>query len=266
MSHPIHFITYHTSDEKAKYLFLTASFHNIEIKNIAKSYKWVGLRDKLIGLRDFVNTLPPDDIVCFLDAYDGIVNANKEEFIEKFLAEKTEIVFGAEILCWPSCLSELKYPESHTPMRYLNSGFYIGYARALQKFVKNTKFEDFDKDYNDQEYFSRYFVENHAKENIKLDKDAKFVLNMNKVPWQALEIKNGYIHTTISVLHNRPAFVHFCGMSYLDINKDCIRQGDALGFNYHQVYDRTFIALLSSKMVTQKADVICHLTGRGMTY
>jgi hypothetical protein len=262
----IHFVTYHTSNEKSKYLYDSAAFHKIEIKNLARSDHWVGLRDKLIGLRDFVTTLPSDDIVCFLDAYDGIVNASKDEFMTKFLETKTEIIFGAEINLHPDSLHSLAYPESSTAMRYLNSGFYIGYVRALQKFVGNKRFEEFDKDYNDQEYFNRYYIENYQKENIKLDTQCDFVINMNKVPWNSLQTHSGLVHTTFQDLNKRPLFIHFNGMSYLDVDKDCVRNGNTVSFNYHQMYHRTFFAIINSKILTSRCDVVCLLTGRGMTY
>jgi hypothetical protein len=265
MEPTIHFITYHTSDEKSRYLFESASFHKIEIKNLAKTYNWTGFRDKFIGIRDFINSIPPNDVVCFLDAYDGIVNASKDEFLNLFLATKKDIIFGAEINLHPACLHNLNYPESNTVMRYLNSGFYIGYVHVLLK-ILNIKFEECNKDFDDQEYLSRYYIENYSKENIKLDTECDFVINMNKVPWETLQIQNGNVYTTFQDLNKRPLFIHFNGMSYLDINKDCVRNGNSISFNYHQIYDRTFIAILSSKMVTARCDVVCLLTGRGFSY
>jgi hypothetical protein len=257
----LHVVTYHTSDEKAKYLFETGTFHGIQVQNLSKTNVWNGFQDKLIAMHAFVHSVHPDDLVCFVDAYDGILNASKEELIQKFLKEDAEIVFGAEINCHPPCMREFTYPESPTPLKHLNSGFYIGYARALRKLFSSAELQG-----DDQEFIARYFLAHYETERLKLDTRARLVINMDKMPWHFLEIRNGYIHLIVTELDHTPCVYHFCGMSYLDVNKDYGRRGDELLFNYYAVYDRTFIALLASKMVTKQSDVVCHLTGRGATY
>jgi hypothetical protein len=258
----LHVVTYHTSDEKSKYTFETGKFHGMQVQNLSTTMVWNGYQDKLIAMHKFVHTVSPDDIVCFVDAYDSILNASKEELIEKFLNEDAEIVFGAEINCHPPCMREFTWPESPTPLKHLNSGFYIGYARALRKLFSSAPLQG-----DDQEYIARYFLENRTEERLKLDVYARLVINMDKMPWDFLQIQHGYIYLTAEGLDQRPCCFHFCGMSYLDVNKDYVRKSETeLQFVYHAVYDRTFIALLSCKMVTRQSDVVCRLTGRGASY
>jgi hypothetical protein len=257
----IHFVTYHTSEPKAKYLFETGLFHGITVKNLGKTNIWNGFQDKLQAMHEFVHSVHEEHIICFFDAYDLIINSDANTFIAKFIQEHAEIVFGAEINCFPECLQEMTYPESPTSYRHLNSGFYIGYGRALRKLFSYAELKG-----DDQEYISRYFVANYEKESLKLDNHAKLVINMDKMPWSKLQIQNGHVLLFEAGLDISPCCLHFNGMSFMDIYKDYIREGSNFSFNYHKVYDRTFIALLGAKMLTRHSDVACKLTGKGSTY
>jgi len=255
----LHVYTYFTDRSKAKYLFETARFHNVEVTNLAKSQEWKGFYQRLLAMKETIEPFPDDDIVCFIDSYDLIVNADKDTIIRKFKEANCELLFGAETNLHPPILKTLNYPNSTTIFRYLNAGTYIGYVRAIKQMLLWKPIEG-----DDQEYANRYFLEYNQTRNIKLDHETKFSLNMQGILWDVLEIVNGYVD--FPPLNTTPCFIHFNGMSYLDINKDMIRNGNELQFNYYAVYDRTFSAILGSKMLTRSCDVICKLTGKGMTY
>jgi len=254
----LHIYTYFTSSPKAKYLIETARFHKVEVKNLALSEVWEGFHQKMIRMLEVSKSLPENDIICFVDSYDLLVNADSETIINTFKLFNSDIVFGAENNLHPGSLKEFYYPESSTQFRYLNSGFYIGYVRAIRKMFSWKALEG-----DDQEYMNRYFLEN-VNNSIKLDTKANLVLNMYKVPWNKLIITKGKVN--YPELNTIPCFVHFNGASYLDINKDCIRNGNNLTFNYHAVHETTFSAVLGSKMLTQSCDVVCELTGKGISY
>lgn len=257
----LHFYTYSTSPEKAYYLFETAKFHGITIENLSPGTAWNGLKDKCIAMIAKVNSLPDDDIICFLDAYDVIVNADAETILKTFKEAKCEILFGAETNLCPESLNEYPYPESPTIFRYMNTGVYVGYVRAIRKMLQWGKFTS-----NDQEYMNLYFLKNNNGKdvNVCLDYYSKLALNMVGIPWSELRIENGLV--SLKQTNTVPCIVHFNGMSFLDLNKDYVRQGDSLSFFYDKVYDRTFISILSSKMVTKTCDIVCYLTGRGSSY
>jgi hypothetical protein len=256
-----HIVTYSTSPEKALYMFESAKFHGVEVRNLAPSTKWNGLRDKLIAIQSFIQELPEDDIFCFIDAYDVILNANTETILETFHSKGVELVFGAEVNLDPPSLKSLSYPESSTVFRYLNSGVYIGYIRAIRKMLA---WGDYLQIENDQEYISRYYVEHHKDPSLHLDINASLVLNMFMIPWNALQIVSGFVkfphYKTI------PCFLHFNGMSYLDVDKDLIKNKNGYSFNYTKVYNRTFLAVLESKRFSKGLDIVCALTGKGNTY
>jgi hypothetical protein len=59
----LHFYTYSTSPEKAKYLFESAKFHGVHIENLSPGTEWNGLKDKCIAMIEKVKSLPPDDMM-----------------------------------------------------------------------------------------------------------------------------------------------------------------------------------------------------------
>jgi hypothetical protein len=116
----------------------------------------------------------------------------------------------------------------------------------------------------DQEYVSRYFLENYRTKRLFLDTKASFVLNMYKVPWSELVIEKGLI--LCPGMSTSPCFLHFNGMSHMDVNKDYVKQGNVIAYDYTQLYERTFQTLLTTKVMSYQMDIKCLLTGKGATY
>lgn len=255
-----HFYTYFTQPEKATYLLESAKFHGITVTNLWDGKPWEGLWNKFQRMEETIRDFPEDDIVCFLDAYDLIVNADANKIIDTFVKSKSDILFGAETNLDPVDIGKERYPNSPTIFRFLNSGVYVGYVRAIKKMLH---FKNYVGE-NDQKHSHLYFLEKGAENNINLDYNSNLVVNMYGVPWQELQIMNGSIHYI--PFRNEPCIVHFNGMSYLDIDKDYIRNGNQLQFIYNAVYDRLLCALHASKILTKSADIVCIPTGRGSTY
>ena len=252
--------TYGTDAEKLRFLNQTADFHQVPLKNLCTTNQWTGFQDKLKAIHTALDSHQPTDIVCFVDAYDVLVNASVEEMEKSFKQENCDLLFGAEVDCFPHGVGERlpPYPESPTKFRYLNSGCYIGYVHAIRALLSHDSYEGKD----DQEHCHKYFFKSA---NTHLDVKASFVLNMSRIPWTDLAVAQGKIAYT--PLNTRPCFVHFNGMSYMDIYRDFQRLPDGnLSFAYEFPYSTTFLALYGSKMLTNMSPIICTLSGRGHTY
>ena len=72
----LHLVTHGTDSSKMAYL-------NAPVKNLA-TRPWSGFKDKLVAMREFLATLPPDDVVCFVDGYDVTCFFDNTEVLEKF--------------------------------------------------------------------------------------------------------------------------------------------------------------------------------------
>jgi hypothetical protein len=251
--------TYSTSPEKAKYLFESAAFHGVNITNLSKTNIFIDFKDRLRAMKEEFEKLPSNDIVCFVDAYDVIVNTGEKEMVDKFLESGCNLLYGAETNLFPDSIPRSSYPESHTPFRFLNAGCYIGYVHAVCKMLSWGSYTT-----NDQEYANLYFLEKNNEDNVKLDKDSKFVLNMTGIPWQLLKTKNGSSYFLPT--QHASCFLHFNGMSFMDIEKDYIVIENKLHFDYYKVYNTTFSALLNAKILSKEYPIECTLTGKGTTY
>jgi hypothetical protein len=265
----LHLVTYSTSPEKAQFFFESAKLHGLTVENLgipsASPITWY---DKINTVRNKLKDLPDEDILCFADAYDVIINADANTIIQSYLSCNSPIVFGAEIMCFPDSSPEriAKFPASKTPFRFLNSGIFIGTVKYL-KTMYDIGFAKYDMSLvqkgTDQLFYQNCFLD--TKDLIGLDYTNKFVVNMDHVPWTTLEIESGRIHFTPS--KTTPCFVHFNGMSYLERDLDFQKLPDgSRGFNYYAVYSRTFIALLGAKVLSKQSQVKVHLTGNGHSY
>jgi hypothetical protein len=93
------------------------------------------MKDSL--LLDYLNDVNEDEIILFTDGYDSILLANEDEIIDKYYANKTDLLFSAETNCYPDVSLAERCPETRTPYRYLNSGGFIGKAGFIREFLSD---------------------------------------------------------------------------------------------------------------------------------
>lgn len=179
--------------------------------------KWDGYHDKIFNLLKNIKDVPDNEIICFVDGYDLFVNSNTDEIINKFLNYKCDLLFGAELNCFPDN-ENLKRKMGNIPCltkyKYINSGGYIGYASAIRKLLtwkSPTEIKKMCEEGTDQLYFAEYFIEN----KIQLDYKQKIFQNMYRVSWNEISVKNNKFYN--KKIDEYPCFVHFSGSS--DITK-----------------------------------------------
>jgi hypothetical protein len=157
----IHIVTYGTDESKMTYL-------NAPVKNLA-TRPWGGFKDKLQAMREFLATLPPTDVVCFVDGYDVTCFGDKEEVLAKFKRSKADVLISAETSCYPWSHVQQLYPTTISLYRYVNSGGYMGYVAPLQKVLSH----DMSACPCDQGYLTYYYLNHIHDQNlspIKLNK------------------------------------------------------------------------------------------------
>eukprot|EP00933_Yihiella_yeosuensis_P040274 TRINITY_DN3455_c0_g1_i2.p1 TRINITY_DN3455_c0_g1~~TRINITY_DN3455_c0_g1_i2.p1 ORF type:complete len:422 (-),score=54.62 TRINITY_DN3455_c0_g1_i2:68-1276(-) len=220
-------LTYMNSfDSKYAYLQISAAHHKIwpKILGYGEIAYWPdGLGVKINALRNYVHEEVDDnELVLFVDAFDVMIFASKEEIISKFeeLEESTKrsIFFNAEDLCFPA-FSEIcndKYPESpHKQWRYLNSGVLIGRGRSLKVMLKDSVPDVIPG--SDQAWYHRYFLSH--PDLVGRDLTCKVVCSTQSLgKGQDLEFKDGRIQNTVT--GEKPAALHFVGAGHWRIWKD----------------------------------------------
>lgn len=212
--------TFYTDESRIQYLKDTALLNNIEICYLKKD-TWNGYIDKIIAMDNIVQKHNDDDIICFFDAYDVLVNQNSDDLLEKFNNYNCDLLIGAELNCYPEKYKNL-YPETTTKYKYLNSGGYIGYKHALQKIFKWKSYNDIYQicsNGGDQSYFTEYYLHHHS-DKIKLDSGCVIFQNMHLVSWKELNFNSGKIYNKI--LNQIPCFIHFNGGTWQQNNRENI--------------------------------------------
>jgi len=210
--HKLHTFTLTTDLDKTKYLEKTSEIFKVPVKYIYCE-KWNGQHEKIFELKKAIKDIPNDDIVLFVDAYDVLINGSINEAIHKFKEYECDILFGAELNCYPSFCKLIhdKVP-CFSKYRYLNSGMFMGYKKNIIEIInwkpENEILEICNKG-TDQCYYMMYYIENYMKVNIKLDYKCSIFQNMFKVSYTDFCIKDKRYYNKI--LDKYPCFVHFNG-------------------------------------------------------
>jgi hypothetical protein len=81
----IHIFTIASNEDKLIYLKQSANLFNLHI-NYFMVKNWKRNLDKINYMIKLIENIPDDDVVCFIDAYDALINSNKDDILEKFLS------------------------------------------------------------------------------------------------------------------------------------------------------------------------------------
>ena len=201
----IHIVTYGTDELKMTYL-------NASVKNLA-TRPWGGFKDKLHAMREFLATLPPTDVVCFVDGYDVTCFGDKAEVLDKFKRSKADVLISAETSCYPWSHVQQLYPTTISLYRYVNSGGYMGYVAPLQKVLSH----DMSACPCDQGYLTYYYLNHIHDQNatftMELDRKCVIFQTAYGIPWSHFLIKEGRLHNKVT--KTQPCFLHYNGQQHL---------------------------------------------------
>lgn len=166
--------------------------------------------------------------VLFSDSYDVIVNANKQEVLEKYSKFGKSILFSGEMSCWPIKTLEDFYPKTESKYRFLNSGGFIGNAKNILDIISIRKIEDYE---DDQLYFTKCFLSSNY--DIKIDYSCEIFQTLNgakndmEILFNRSRIRNIHTNTIPCIFHgNGPESVKL----YLD------KLGNYLGNGWNSTY------------------------------
>jgi len=168
----------------------------------------LGLKLKL--LHDFVITLPSEDIVLFIDAYDVVFKGNVTDILKRYVTFNKPLVFGAEKTCFPDEFHS-KYPQDTKDysFRFLNSGLFIGKVGALRECFQNYEYVD---GINDQAWWKQTFLD--RPDLIELDYHNILFLNCYQVNKHDILMDD-----IIKYGDKTPLFLHFNGPSKAFMNR-----------------------------------------------
>lgn len=213
----LHIFTYGAGNiSRFEYLKVSADIYNLPIIYITQS-EWNGFFDKITNMINAIKDLPDNDIVCFVDGFDVLAVGGEEEIKRKFIDYDCDILFGAELNCWPGEFHG-RFPDLgiKNGYKYLNSGGFIGYKWAVMELYTWKQLDEVAHICKwcggDQGYFITYFIENHKNKRLKLDSNVQIFQNFFSLDWNEIYIKGGRFVNPI--LNTTPCFLHFNGDSH----------------------------------------------------
>lgn len=107
--------------------------YSIAIDVLGMGMPFRGLSEKLVQVQNYIQDLPPGDLVLFVDAYDVLFLNTADAIRDKFLAMGVTFLISAERYCFPLGYLEPQFPRGPTSFRYTNSGSYMGYVCSVQQ-------------------------------------------------------------------------------------------------------------------------------------
>jgi hypothetical protein len=214
--------TYCTDESQLIYLKKTANLFNLKINYIlSPQSEWKCFSGKILKMKQILDTMEDESLICFIDAYDVLVNASADEILEKFLSYNSNLVISAELNSYPGGFQHLyDHSKAKTNFKFLNSGGYCGYKKSLMK-IFNWKTDEeiieICKNCGDQHYFVRYYLEHY--DEMVLDTNCLLFQCMFQTDWNEFKFIEGRCKNV--ALDTKPCFIHFNGESWkLNIHKD----------------------------------------------
>lgn len=165
----IHALTVGTDRKRCVAVNDSSMLNNISVKNLGTGVEWFNDMSGPAGgkkinlLKEYIKNIPDHDVVLFTDAYDVFYADSLFNIIGRYLGFKKQAVFSAERYCYPDNSLANRYPESHTPYRFLNSGTFIATVGSLKKMLNKDVLDSDD----DQLYYTKEFLS--GKHDMVLD-------------------------------------------------------------------------------------------------
>lgn len=185
--------------------------HGETLNILGYGEKWKGFTWKYKLMKDFIQNLPDDEIVIFMDGYD-VLFINKENIISKFQTFNKNIIFGVDT--HPKSTKILYNKIFHNCFISnnidINSGLYMGYVKHLKSLLKKLCHKDVcdDPKMDDQKLIIKLSKTDFFKKNVGIDHEKKIFFNMS--PKHLLTNKTNFKLTNNKVIinNNEPNFVH----------------------------------------------------------
>jgi hypothetical protein len=222
----IHVVTVATESKfYFPYLVESCRIQGVELEVLGYGETWRGYNWRLQIMLDYLQKLPEDDIVCFVDGYDVICCRNlyelKDEFIRITKETNAKIVVGhTQTSFYMNFLTYIDFGLCKGTS--LNAGTYIGFVKDLKNIIREIYNINPDDNADDQQLMTKHCKLNNS---YYIDTDAKLFLTLS---YPLSDIRKHVNITPSKTCNgaaaanklerngNYPFFVHSSGNGYLD--------------------------------------------------
>lgn len=211
------FVTVATDDQGYfPYLLKSCQRHGVVLDVLGWGQPWKGYNWRIeLGL-EYVNSLPENELVCFLDAYDVIICASAHDIVKRFLqmCDKydAKIITGFENPMNPVTKGLARYVFGTCNEKMLNAGTYVGSARHLARLFDTMRSLTKNPQDNDQTVMTRAC--SMYPKGIHVDDKSELFLTLNS-SFREVDVPirdNGIVLDSGS----RPCILHANGNTRID--------------------------------------------------
>lgn len=196
----------------------------VEVSVLGLHVPWRGLGSKPQRLHEYLHQQPPSadhELLLFVDAFDVFFTPSASELLARYRALEGPIIFGAEASSAPDVAMTLLYEPYHqaintplsTPLRYLNSGTYMGPLGLVRTMVDEV-LQDLRQCYqlpealeqvDDQRWFTRYLLRHPGL--ARLDTGGQLFHTLHDMGPQLFEIsEQGEVRSQVT--GTAPCIIH----------------------------------------------------------
>lgn len=199
-----------------KYLISSVKKNFGELVILGLGQKWQGFNWRNLLVKEYLEKLNPDDIVCFIDGYDVLCLRNlsllKETFVNISKREKKKIIVGYDNVINPvdKFIVSLYYGKCNNIS--LNAGTYIGYVKDILIMINNIFFNNNNHSADDQILLTNFCNQNSQMIYIDIHNEIFLTLSnrLNDIS-EYLTVRNNEVY----YLNNKPFFLH-CPSTFFD--------------------------------------------------
>lgn len=171
--------------------------------------EWRGFGTKIIEVYQYFKQNPDVQEVIFVDAYDVLFLSDAKEIEEK-IKDKRKMLMSVEKACYPKSELAVKYPETKSEWKYINSGTYYAPREVFMKIVENN-YPQFSDD--DQLYMTLEFLKN--PNDFVLDYDCEVFQCYSFIAEDDYEYKDNRVYNKKT--NSIPSIIH--GNGRTDLSK-----------------------------------------------
>jgi hypothetical protein len=110
----------------------SCNYHNLELVTLIIE-NYTTHRQKTKYLRDYLDSVDPEELIMFTDGYDAILVAGEGEIVEKYnrISPDGKVIMSADRFCGTGSIGPEFFARTQYGYDYICSGGFIGTAAAL---------------------------------------------------------------------------------------------------------------------------------------
>jgi len=110
--------------------------YNVPVKVLGFGEKWTGFKMKFEYVYAYMQNLPENDIVVFLDGFDSEIKGNVDDALSIFTKNDYKVLVSVEKYSNLFGIENLIFSRCNNKTYFANSGLYMGYVKYLKPILK----------------------------------------------------------------------------------------------------------------------------------